>query len=68
MKLGYSKNEHGTKISLHKCDVCGNEFSLCPAQEGDDTCGFKECASYDPNRDVGKLLREGATLEKVYIQ
>jgi len=56
--IGYEQNEYGTKLSRHKCDVCNEEFTLCPAMpEGkDDTCGAPECASYDQARDAEVLF------------
>jgi len=68
MHRGFSRNEYGTKISLHTCNDCGADFSLCPAQERDDTCGHPECSSYDESRDVEKLLENGAELKKVSVQ
>lgn len=63
MRRGTSVNEYGTPISLHRCNVCGQEFTLCPAREEDDTCGDPggpngegRCASYDPSRDVDLLF------------
>jgi hypothetical protein len=66
MRLGTRQNEYGTLVSVHRCDVCGDEFTLCPAIDGDDTCGFPgneerpACGSYDPGRDVGLLFEAGA--------
>lgn len=62
--LGFDKNEYGTRISKHKCDVCGENFTLCPAQEKDDTCGHPECASYDINRDANFLFMSDAEIKK----
>lgn len=62
MHKGFAKNEYGTDISLHNCDVCKCDFSLCPAQDRDDTCGHIDCRSYDPSRDVDLLLSEGHEL------
>lgn len=68
MHKGFGKNEYGTEISLHVCDECGNEFSLCPAQKQDDTCGHIDCKSYAPYRDVDVLLSEGFELKKKEVQ
>lgn len=62
MHLGFSKNEYGTEISLHKCDVCGVEFSQCPARKQNDPCQGIDCKSYDPNHDVELMLADGAEL------
>lgn len=68
MHRGFGKNEYGTKISLHTCDECGQEFTVCPAQTYDDTCGHPECTSYDSSRDVMSLIDEGAELKKFTVQ
>lgn len=68
MHKGFSKNEYGTPISLHNCDVCHQDFSQCPAREQNDTCGHPDCGSYDESRDVEKLLAGGAQLRKEAIQ
>lgn len=68
MHLGYGKNEYGTKISLHNCDVCNQGFSLCPAADKDDTCGHPDCGSYDESRDFSKLLENGIDVFKENIQ
>jgi hypothetical protein len=59
--LGYGKNEFGTTVSLHRCDTCDGEFTLCPAIPPDrvhrwENCLARECASYDPERDVDRLF------------
>jgi hypothetical protein len=71
--LGYDKNEHGTRISKHRCDACGEEFTVCPPvypeQKGWGNCMGKACTSYDPKRDMDLLfdeagfLKEGTKLE-----
>jgi hypothetical protein len=65
---GFDKNEYGTEISLHTCDVCGQDFTLTPSQKRDEPCGTPDCKSYDENRDVELLLENGAKLEKFDIQ
>jgi hypothetical protein len=63
MHLGYTKNEYGTQVSKHRCDTCGAEFTVCPAvfpeSKNWDNCLAPTCSSYDPDRDVDKLLDEG---------
>jgi len=63
MHVGYGVNEYGTLVSLHRCDTCGGEFSLCPAvtpeKKGWGSCLGVECVSYDPRRDADKLFAAG---------
>lgn len=63
MHLGYTTNEYGTRVSQHRCDACGSEFTVCPAAfpeaVGWNNCLAPTCPSYDPNRDVDKVLDEG---------
>lgn len=63
MHLGYTTNEYGTQVSKHKCESCGEEFTLCPAifpeTKGWENCLGPKCKSYDPGRDVDKLLDGG---------
>lgn len=69
---GEGVNEHGTPVSLHTCDSCGHEFSVCPAVPEDardqwDGCMQEDCESYEPTRDadlyfgLGMIEREDAT-------
>lgn len=45
-------NEYGTPVSVHECEVCGREYTLCPPTWPDTTCGEPGvCSSYDPSRD-----------------
>lgn len=58
---GYSENEHGTRISVHICDTCGEEYTVTASQEDFDPENFQnclgpDCASYDVNRDVDILF------------
>lgn len=66
--FGYDKNEYGTRISKHRCDTCGEDFTVCPAQppeaKGWENCMAPKCASYDPARDVDRFLEEGGTLKR----
>jgi len=59
--LGYSKNECGTRIALHKCDTCGIEYTVTAPKadyspENFQDCLAPECASYDVNRDMDLLF------------
>ena len=60
MKTGETTNEYGTSVSIHTCDTCGEEFTLCAAAPDDskdwDNCLGDHCASYDPGRDVDILF------------
>jgi hypothetical protein len=67
--LGYGRNEYGTLVSRHRCDVCDTEHTICPAQDDDEPCGYppgldptwpEGCQSYDAGRDVARLLGDGA--------
>lgn len=66
--LGYDKNEYGTRISKHRCETCGNEFTLCPAifpeQKGWENCLAVGCASYDRSRDLDRLFGDDGLLKK----
>jgi hypothetical protein len=56
MHLGYGKNRLGHKISLHRCDTCGQRFTLIPPvapnMPGWGNCLSESCESYDMSRDV----------------
>jgi hypothetical protein len=56
MHLGYGLNEYGTRLSKHRCDVCGVDFEIVPAYDGDISCRVLPCPSYDPATDVDKQL------------
>lgn len=65
MYLNDSVNEYGTPVSIHVCDDCENEFTVCPPS--DDSwggCLSEECESYDINRDVDALLFFGGKLRR----
>jgi hypothetical protein len=72
MHKGYRFNEHGTRISVHQCETCGEEFTVCPAafpeDKGWDNCLGPQCPSYDRTRDFDLAfddhgnLREGLGL------
>lgn len=53
MFIKLSKNKYGTEISIHKCDTCGKEFSVCPATpDGYPDCLSTECDSFNPDCDL----------------
>ena len=66
MHKGYDLNEHGTMISVHQCDTCGNVFTLCPAvgpgQSDWDNCLAPKCKSYDKDRDADRLFDDPDTV------
>ena len=61
--LRFDQNKYGTKISVHICNSCGAEFTVCPAKAADakgwDGCMAPTCKSYDEDRDADKLFDEG---------
>lgn len=72
MFIEYDFNEYGTMVSRHRCDACGDVFTLCPAAKTEaakaDTCGRPPglegptdpgCGAYDEGRDVSKALWGG---------
>lgn len=69
---GFGLNEFGTLISHHTCGACGRQYTVCPATPDDDACLAPPgsglggtngaCPSYDPRRDVDKML-EGGTAD-----
>ncbi len=65
---GYSDNKDGIRTSLHECDTCGVEFSLCPAiapdEPGWDNCLDDDCESYDPHRDMDILFMTAAEIAR----
>lgn len=70
MKIGMSRNECGTLISLHRCETCGKEFTLCPARSDDapgwENCLARDCASYDEARDADRLFdRDDPAIKRV---
>lgn len=51
------ENEHGTPLTVHKCDECGNEFTVTPAVPAErrdewNMCMAESCPSYEPTRDA----------------
>lgn len=58
-KLRDDVNEHGTPVSVHRCDWCGDEFTVCPPADGDwGGCQSLDCPSYDPDRDADALFEQ----------
>jgi hypothetical protein len=58
MFLRMTVNEYFVPVSEHKCDACGEIFTLCPP--GDDNkkysiCNHKDCSSFDPNSLTSQL-------------
>lgn len=68
MKIGMSKNEYGTPVSVHICDTCGVEFTVCPAaddnKKGWENCLIPECDSYDEKRDIDKWFDDKGKLKE----
>lgn len=66
MRTGETTNEFGTVCSVHTCDTCSTEFTVCPAipdgREGWESCLARECESYDPERDLDVLFASDAEL------
>ena len=61
-KTGERVNEYGTPVSVHTCQTCGMEFTLCPLVPDDKSdqwpdCMALECESYDPHRDADILFQ-----------
>lgn len=71
MKTGETTNEHGTPVSTHKCDTCGQEYTVCPAipddKRGWESCMARECESYDPERDIDVLFASDAELAEMPV-
>ncbi len=68
MKIGEGVNEHGTKISLHTCDICSQSYTIVPAvndkSKGWESCQAETCPSYDPKRDADILFMSEEELSK----
>jgi len=65
--MRYDVNEFGTRVSVHICRYCGDEFTVCPAipverESNFEGCLAVGCPSYDPERDVDKLFDNGADI------
>lgn len=57
MKLGEVVNVYGTPVSVHFCDACGGQFTVCPVADDDwGGCQSESCSSYDINRDADRLF------------
>ncbi len=57
-------NEYGTIVSVHICETCSAEFTVCPAVEEKNRdqwryCLSLDCVSYDPDRDADKFFDKG---------
>lgn len=68
MKIGYSTNRYGTRVSTHICDACKSAYTVCPAVDTDDPmktmnrfCTASKCSSYNEDCDVDRLFDEGQT-------
>lgn len=64
MKIRDDVNEYDTPVTVFWCETCGREFTVCPAVHDSRLDNWKgcmdpACESYDPNRDVDKMLEEG---------
>jgi len=68
MYLRTEPNRHGTGTSIHKCNTCGEEFSVTPAvseeSQGFVNCLSPDCASYDPERDLDILFMSDCAIKK----
>ena len=56
--LGATLNDYGATVSRHRCDKCGDEFTVCPPVEDEQwggCCLSEECSSYDKSRDIDKV-------------
>lgn len=61
MHLGYDVNDYGTRISRHRCETCGADFTVCPAAfpERDwRDCMATTCASCTCD-DAGLCVADG---------
>jgi len=69
MHLGFSTNEYGKTVSVHRCEFCGEEFTVIPpipVEKSDDWkgCMAPECDSYDFARDADVLFDMGLVKTK----
>ncbi len=66
-KIREAVNACGTPVSVHICETCGVEFTLCPvipdnkADQWPD-CLADGCPSYDPERDMDVVFKTDAEL------
>jgi len=61
--LGVADNLYGVATAVFRCVTCGRPFTIVPigpAAELDTGCGDHDCASYDPARDVFRIVQDGA--------
>lgn len=63
MWISYALNGHGTPVSVHICNDCGSQFTVCPAVDKDGSewggCLATICISYDRKRDADRMFDEG---------
>ena len=68
MHKGYGETEEGIRTSLHECETCGVDFTLCPAvgpaEPGWENCLTDDCSSYDAHRDMDILYMTAAEIAK----
>jgi hypothetical protein len=58
-------NDYGTPVSVHICDDCGTQFTVCPPGKEDwGGCLHEDCESYDINRDVMAKIFFGCTIHR----
>jgi hypothetical protein len=56
--LRITLNEYGTQVSEHRCDSCGDIFTVCPPVTEEvwgEGCLAEGCPSYDEARDIDKV-------------
>ncbi|KTR79125.1 hypothetical protein J2D78_01635 [Microbacterium maritypicum] len=57
-------NDHGVPTSVHRCDSCGQEFTVTPRvlegiRDQWNECLSEDCDSYEPMRDVDLYMGLG---------
>lgn len=65
--LGLGDNEYGHPTAVHRCPTCHRPFAISPPQPTGVIvgCEMPDCPTYNPQRDVMRLVREGrATLHR----
>lgn len=69
MRKGRRMNEHGVFVGVYECEACEREFTVCPDPEKEDGwegCLGRECASYDPKRDVDLIWDDPALWDALH--
>lgn len=65
---GFEIDKAGFRHSVHTCDACGENFTICPPVEpgspGDEDCGCEGCPSYDPDRDMDIMFMTDAEIAR----